>query len=54
MSCLEKEPDLRPASALDLEVELGRIAFDRPWTQARAREWWELHQPGELNDYVTT
>ena len=54
MSCLEKDPDLRPASALDLEVEFGRIAFDRPWTQARAREWWELHQPGELSDYVTT
>jgi transcriptional regulator with GAF, ATPase, and Fis domain len=45
MSCLEKDPDLRPASALDLEAELGRIAFDRPWTQERAREWWDLHAP---------
>ena len=45
MSCLEKTPDLRPASAFDVEIELGRIAFDRPWTQERAREWWELHAP---------
>jgi transcriptional regulator with GAF, ATPase, and Fis domain len=45
MRCLEKDPDLRPASALDLEVELGRVAFARPWTQERAREWWQLHAP---------
>jgi DNA-binding NtrC family response regulator len=46
MRCLAKNPDDRPASALDLAADLGAVAFDRPWTQERAREWWELHVPG--------
>ena len=46
MRCLAKSPDDRPASALDLEAALSGVAFDRPWTQERAREWWELHVPG--------
>jgi serine/threonine protein kinase len=44
--CLAKNPDDRPASARDLEADLAAVAFDRPWTQERAREWWELHMPG--------
>ena len=44
--CLAKSPDDRPASALDLEAALSEVAFDRPWTQERARAWWELHGPG--------
>jgi transcriptional regulator with GAF, ATPase, and Fis domain len=46
MRCLAKNPDDRPASARDLEADLAAVAFDRPWTQERAREWWELHMPG--------
>ena len=46
MSCLAKNPADRPASALDLAADLAGVAFDRPWTQDRAREWWELHVPG--------
>jgi serine/threonine-protein kinase len=45
MSCLEKNPERRPASALDLQAALMRIAFQRPWTQDRAREWWAVHAP---------
>jgi serine/threonine-protein kinase len=45
MQCLEKKPAERPESAADLEAELRAIRFDRPWTQARAREWWALHSP---------
>jgi serine/threonine-protein kinase len=46
LRCLAKNPDDRPASALDLDAALSEIAFDRPWTQERAREWWDLHVPG--------
>jgi hypothetical protein len=45
MRCLAKAPDERPATAVELDAELARVTFDRPWTQARAREWWELHAP---------
>ena len=46
LRCLAKSPDDRPASALDLEADLSRVVFDEPWTQERAREWWERHVPG--------
>ena len=46
LRCLAKSPDDRPASALDLEAALSEVAFERPWTQDRARAWWELHGPG--------
>jgi serine/threonine-protein kinase len=45
MRCLAKTPDDRPASAVELDADLARVTFDRPWTQERAREWWELHAP---------
>jgi serine/threonine-protein kinase len=43
--CLAKNPDDRPASALELEANLSRVVFDRAWTQDRARAWWEMHVP---------
>jgi DNA-binding NtrC family response regulator len=46
LRCLAKSPDERPASALELEADLSRVPFDRPWTQERAREWWEMNVPG--------
>ena len=45
LRCLEKRPERRPDSAIELEAELARIRFQRPWTQERARAWWELHSP---------
>jgi len=48
MRCLEKDPTDRPSSALELEVELVGIKVERPWTQERAREWWERHAPDAL------
>jgi transcriptional regulator with GAF, ATPase, and Fis domain len=48
MACLSKSPADRVASALDLEARLARMAVERPWTQAQAREWWETHAPEEL------
>jgi DNA-binding NtrC family response regulator len=45
MQCLEKSPAKRPASALELESRLGEVRCDPPWTNSRAREWWEMHAP---------
>ena len=45
MACLEKSPKRRPSSALDLAARLARVPCDTPWTQERAREWWETHGP---------
>jgi DNA-binding NtrC family response regulator len=45
MSCLEKDPPKRPASAIDLEEQLARVPVDEPWTDARAKEWWDTHAP---------
>ena len=44
MRCLEKDPTKRPSSALELEAQLARVPCD-PWTNERARNWWEVHAP---------
>lgn len=46
LGCLEKNPDDRPATADQLAEALASIATRSAWTTERAREWWELHQPG--------
>jgi DNA-binding NtrC family response regulator/putative methionine-R-sulfoxide reductase with GAF domain len=45
MMCLEKSPAKRAASALELDSRLARVRCERPWTEERAREWWEAHAP---------
>jgi DNA-binding NtrC family response regulator/putative methionine-R-sulfoxide reductase with GAF domain len=45
MACLEKDPAMRPASALELESELARVRCEDPWSEERARLWWEAHAP---------
>ena len=45
MMCLEKNPAKRSASALDLDSRLARVRCEWPWTEDRAREWWEAHAP---------
>ena len=47
LSCLAKDPAERPQSARDLSQRLAAIDGGSPWTNERAREWWDLH--GELN-----
>jgi serine/threonine-protein kinase len=46
MACLEKTPDKRPASALELWRRLGDVPLDAPWTPERAESWWTEHVPG--------
>jgi serine/threonine-protein kinase len=45
MKCLEKDPSLRPSSALELESQLARVVCDASWTNERAQEWWKAHAP---------
>jgi serine/threonine-protein kinase len=43
MRCLEKDRSDRFVTAEALEAALREIAFEEPWTQAKALAWWELH-----------
>jgi DNA-binding NtrC family response regulator len=43
MSCLEKMPENRPASAVELWRELGEVTVTTPWTLERAESWWREH-----------
>ncbi len=45
LECLEKEPAERPTSVDQLLESLDMVSEIRPWTQARAKAWWEIHQP---------
>ena len=45
LDCLEKDPGRRPQSAEDLANGLRASGLASAWTQEKAWEWWELHQP---------
>src|SRR5262249_13874264 len=40
MACLEKAPEQRPSSAMELWRELGEVTPTAPWTPERAELWW--------------
>jgi serine/threonine-protein kinase len=44
LSCLEKDPQARPATAADLKARLNALAVE-PWTEQDARKWWDTHRP---------
>jgi serine/threonine-protein kinase len=44
LACLEKNPERRPQSALELRQRLQACAFE-PWTGEDARAWWSANQP---------
>jgi serine/threonine-protein kinase len=45
LDCLAKDPGERPQTAKALSCRLGEIVIPNPWTEERARAWWETHRP---------
>ena len=43
MRCLAKEPDQRPASALDVLNALDALGLEEDWSEAQAQAWWQHH-----------
>ena len=48
LDCLAKDPAGRPQSADALAERLASIETHSPWTESRAREWWDRHHPTTL------
>jgi hypothetical protein len=51
MACLEKDPELRPATADELAERLAAVRLPGEWTAARARAWWAAHAPAVSGRY---
>jgi len=45
LSCLERKPEHRPASAAELSRSLAAINVT-PWDEEQASAWWRIHCPG--------
>ena len=45
MRLLEKDPDDRYQTAEELAAALHRVPLEAPWSQDRAREWWDTRAP---------
>ena len=43
LACLEKAPEKRPQTALDLWRQLGEVTLETPWSLERAESWWREH-----------
>ena len=44
MACLAKRPGDRPQSSKELSLRLAAVDVEE-WTQERARQWWDTHEP---------
>jgi DNA-binding NtrC family response regulator len=47
IGCLQKAPEKRPLSALELCLQLGHVRVESPWTHTRAEDWWREHFPAD-------
>jgi serine/threonine-protein kinase len=45
LACLDKAPEKRPSSAVELWHRLGEVALSAPWSPERAELWWREHLP---------
>ena len=43
LACLEKAPEQRPQTALDLFRQLEEVTLETPWSLERAESWWQEH-----------
>jgi serine/threonine-protein kinase len=46
MSCLSKDPKMRPSSATELAASLAQLALPERWSSQRADAWWDRHRQG--------
>jgi serine/threonine protein kinase len=54
MRCLEKDPQLRPQTAEELENALAACVSSPAWSAAQAQQWWGQHLAGlELRPAAT-
>lgn len=49
LACLEKKPENRPTSALELVRLLDSVPLPERWTDERAGQWWSRHHPHEAS-----
>jgi len=47
LECLAKSPADRPQTARELSRRLAAVEDVRPWSEERAREWWNTHRPAQ-------
>jgi serine/threonine-protein kinase len=48
LTCLEKDPVRRPATAGELIELLDACTDAEPWSPERAERWWSAHLPGKV------
>jgi serine/threonine-protein kinase len=50
LACLHKRPDDRPSTVEELSIRLAECDVGEPWTQMRARAWWQSHLSEAMGD----
>jgi hypothetical protein len=45
LACLDKAPENRPASAVELWRRLGDVPLTTAWSPEQAERWWREHLP---------
>jgi serine/threonine protein kinase len=48
LRCLEKDPDKRPRSAMDLFEDLADLEGVAKWDRESAMRWWEHYRPAPV------